>query len=332
LRCQVCGRENPEGGLYCENCGAIVVAHLRPDDPKLKDVTNEIRGIVASRRDSDIILPAWIIWFPILLYVGSTAAMLVAAFAYFPGDPGDFEEWLRSTLTAYGVIIVISAVNQLILATIAFFLIKRANGHARREARLKAAITKLVRAAAGDSREGQAALSRELQQLELMRESGVMERSPTMWALLVALPIIGTLLFLLSLVSALETASFISSLLAGIALAALFGLAGFVANVYVFYFLGKELSDHEDRWTDFAMSARTLLSRLGLSPGRGFQLAHSPDRSFALYLVLLIFIPFFSYYWWYALIKDPNEHYRNQWLFEDNLLETLSHQPARPTS
>ena len=71
------------------------------------------------------------------------------------------------------------------------------------------------------------------------------------------------------------------------------------------------------------MTARNALSKLGFPAGRPFTIQRLPERSFALYLVLTIFTGIFVYYWLYALVKDPNEHFKYQWEFEDNLTSSL---------
>jgi hypothetical protein len=92
----------------------------------------------------------------------------------------------------------------------------------------------------------------------------------------------------------------------------------------MFSFLGSTMLDHDQRWSRFSTAARAALSKLGFPSGRPFVVSRLPERSFVIYL-LLSFVTFgiFFYYWLYTLAKDPNEHFRNQWAFEDNVLSSL---------
>ncbi len=44
------------------------------------------------------------------------------------------------------------------------------------------------------------------------------------------------------------------------------------------------------------------------------------ERSFLLYIIITIIISLFAIYWAYVLIKDLNEHFKNEWEFEDALV------------
>ncbi|MEI6797346.1 MAG: DUF4234 domain-containing protein, partial [Methanomassiliicoccales archaeon] len=50
-----------------------------------------------------------------------------------------------------------------------------------------------------------------------------------------------------------------------------------------------------------------------------------PERSFVIYLVLtIVTLGLFMFYWVYVIIKDMNEHMKNQWAFEDQLLREMN--------
>ena len=321
MRCQICGHENPERALYCEQCGAIIAGQARPDDYRLSGPKDDIRKAIESRTITDRIMPAWIVWVNIALSIASVIGIFAYVFSAFANADMDFEEAMSQLFSVYAIVFVVSMVSQLIFAVIAFFLVDRNNNHSARESRLKKAVFALARSAA-TTRESQQAISRELQALEYHSYSGAKRRSPALWALLVAFPSIGAGITIALLGVALRDLS-IGALFGAISLGALFSFIGYISLIYMFYFLMKEQSAHEARWIGFAMGTRSLLTRLGFPPGRGYRLTRSPDRSFALYLVLTIFIGIFIYYWWYVMIKDPNEHYRNQWLAEDSLLDAI---------
>jgi hypothetical protein len=48
-----------------------------------------------------------------------------------------------------------------------------------------------------------------------------------------------------------------------------------------------------------------------------------PNRSFVLYLIVTILISVFAIYWFYTLIIDLNDHFDNEWMFEDLLMAEL---------
>ncbi len=319
MRCQVCGHENPEGATYCEICGGVLAAKFRADDANVRQSKDELRVIIRNRKATDNIIPTWLIWIPLLIYFIGIIAAVAWMFAALSG-PSDFDTFLDTMITAYSGLFAVLVVYQLIFSVISYYLVRRQNEHSMRELQLKRWITKFARTAAGN-REAQAAISRDLESLDSYAAVSTRRREPGLWAFLIATPVIGVLLLILSLMTALESDAF-AGFVAGILLAALFGLIGYIAMMYMFYFLTKELDEHETNWIGFTHSSTLVLHRLGV-PVPTYQPRVSPDRSFALYFVLSLFIPFFLYYWWYVLMKDPNEHYRDQWSFEEGLLRGL---------
>lgn len=321
MRCRICGHENPGNALYCEQCGAIIASLARPDDSRLSGPKEEIRKAIGSRKALDKILPTWIVWVNIVLSIASIIGVFAYVFSTLSLDSTDFEDYMRSMLSVYGFVFAVGIISQLIFAAVAYHLIDRSNNHSSRESSLKTAVTRLARTA-GTTPESQTIISKELQALEYYAYSGTRRRSPALWAFLVASPSIGAALMFMLMALAFENLS-LGAIVAAIAVGALFSFMGYVATIYMFYFLMKEQSLHEQNWIGFAVGSKRLLTRLGFPPGREYRLTRSPDRSFALYLVLTLFIGVFIYYWWYAMIKDPNEHYRNQWHAEDCLLDAL---------
>jgi len=321
VRCQFCGHENPERAIYCETCGAILGAQTRHDDPRLREIIRRIRDNIGQRKTSDRILPTYLIWVVIIVSILTFVVAFAPIFFILSSDPWDFS-YRDSIFDLISIIeISLSVVAEVLLAVLAYFLVKRHNEHSMREGNLKQNIGDLTRTTADDPKR-QEAFWRETRQLGFYMGTGTRTRNPLLWALLLLLPTFASL----------ASWGLFTGSLGGFNLA--FGIAGFgsilslsviglVANMYMFYFLGREFKDHEDLWSGFASSARGLLTRLGFPDGRPHIVRLTQPRSFVLYLVLAIFVPFFIYYWWYVILKDPNEHYRNQWEFEDRLLEVL---------
>jgi hypothetical protein len=130
--------------------------------------------------------------------------------------------------------------------------------------------------------------------------------------------------------------AWIGAIVLAIVLSALVGLIAFILMIYMFYWLGKDVKEHDTKWSIFSCNARNAMSKLGFpSPATSrYGYSQLPEREFAMYLLVTLFFSPFVYYWWYALIKDPNEHFRAQWRFEDELLATIAgrRHPSTPFS
>ena len=103
------------------------------------------------------------------------------------------------------------------------------------------------------------------------------------------------------------------------------GLAWF----YIAYFLMRDFYRHERREDEFWDAASEALTRLGVEP---LPKRHNaiPERGFWLYLILgIVTAGIFWVYWWYTLIKDPNEHFEHHALVEEGLLSKLEVLAAR---
>lgn len=92
-------------------------------------------------------------------------------------------------------------------------------------------------------------------------------------------------------------------------------------SLYVMYFLTKDPGMHDSRQSSFIRYASSALQKIGVNVQPSWQ--NIPQRSVILYLILSIFVPFFSVYWLYVVIKDLNNHFRSQWVFENNLVNAL---------
>jgi len=92
-------------------------------------------------------------------------------------------------------------------------------------------------------------------------------------------------------------------------------------GLYVMYFLTKDPGIHDSRQNSFIRYASSALHKLGITVQPSWKTI--PQRSAVLYLVLSLFIPFFFIYWFYVVIKDSNNHFRTQWVFEDSLVNAL---------
>jgi hypothetical protein len=96
-----------------------------------------------------------------------------------------------------------------------------------------------------------------------------------------------------------------------------------ILGLYVLYFLTKDPPNHDHRQISFMQQAQSAASKLGMTVVVPTWKS-LPDRSFFLYLVLDFFtVGLFGIYWDYVLFKDFNEHFKAQWIFEDQLVSTI---------
>lgn len=100
-------------------------------------------------------------------------------------------------------------------------------------------------------------------------------------------------------------------------------LNGF-ALLYVWYFLMKDFIKHEKREDAFWAETSRILGKTGIKLDLPPRTEPLLDRSFALYFILtIITVGLFGVYWLYALLKDPNAHFRYHMKAEDQILPVL---------
>jgi hypothetical protein len=105
----------------------------------------------------------------------------------------------------------------------------------------------------------------------------------------------------------------------------LFTIMAFIPllDFYVLYVLNKFPYEHDSRWHAFTQQAQYAAGQIGINIMTP-SWKTLPRRSFLLYFILSIITGgIFGIYWLYTLINDPNEHYKAQWQFEDQLMSQL---------
>ena len=90
---------------------------------------------------------------------------------------------------------------------------------------------------------------------------------------------------------------------------------------YVYHFLTKDFRKHEFREERFLEVLNRTLEKIGL-PSLAFRREHYiPERNTVLYVILTVLtIGLFGFYWVYVLTKDPNNHFKEQIRWEDELI------------
>lgn len=332
LKCAVCGTEGTPGGQFCRKCGAIVAEPIRADDPRLVGAEDDLRNAIESRRHTDRIIEPMLAAVPLVLTLVGAIAGIATMFANIENlasqsNPST-EDVFRSMRGTFLMIAGFSGASVAFLAVITYLLVKRRNDHFSREREVKNALIKLVKSAAWSS-ERYNYVETDLRAMELYSQH-VQRREPLLWSLAIALGGVGTI-GLISFTFVTDTPGMIGAMILAIGLSAVSGIASFVLMVYMFYWLGKDIKDHDTSWSYFSSSARGALSKLGFPQGRSLDYGwfEVPERSFILYFVLMIFFSPFVYYWWYTLMKDPNEHFKGQWMTEDALLASIGNPRSR---
>jgi len=322
VKCQNCGSENAERHIYCERCGAVIVRPLQIDEAAIRGPKQDAVRAIDRRSQTDVILPVTLVWLIVVLtivsivaYIGLSVLQVLNSF----DNPSD-SYW--RFLPSFATLSIGSLIADLITFYVYYVLVKRQNDHYARERELRTAIISLIRAAA-TTPDRQNLVEGDLMTMGMLNSVKERYRRPWFWVLAAALPMlmIPVALAVFIFVDYRDIPLFlVAVVMLGVIATA---IASLILQLVMFRFLGNTMFDHAMRWNTFAIAARTALSKLGFPAGKPFKIHSLPDRSFILYLVLTIFTGIFVYYWIYALVKDPNEHFTYQWEFEDNLLSAI---------
>ncbi len=330
MRCQTCGRENPDSFAFCPICGNALPRAAEIDRNAIKAPKEEIAKAVARRTLTDKHLsPTWIFFLIAVLVVTAVvgvSAIFAATLDLYKANPDvrpDYQTILDHSRGGIEAIVVGDTIYYVCLGYLVFMLVKRLNDHFARDDELRKGILGLV-GSASSSGNLKTFVAPELSTMEEMDNeslAGEERRSPIFWTLLIAvIPMLVTIAF----ISAAFWGGYSGTLDSLTGLNYLFSLVVIVFTLYMFNFLGKSMFVHDRRNAAFYSSARKALSKLGFKPGPPYSAWTLPERSFWLYLLLsIVTVGIFTFYWWYSLLKDPNEHFKVQWQFEDNLMSTL---------
>ncbi|OGS43210.1 MAG: hypothetical protein A3K76_05700 [Euryarchaeota archaeon RBG_13_57_23] len=285
-----------------------------------------VRAIYERQRTDKRLSVLWVVAI-ILVDIISVALSFVAMFwSYDFSDP--YYTMDTSDFFAVGAVSNVAGVlSTILLAAFVYYLVKRQNDHYAREARLRTALLSLMSAAAW-SPERTNDIVPETMALSMARGPQEKHRNVWFWIFVILLPTI------LSIVISLGLWLYIyagppqgdisySAIIGALVLSLLMLLGYLILMLYLLYFLTQTMEEHDSRWNAFAYNVRRAMSKLGFPVGRSFRMNRLPEHSVALYVVLTIFTGIFIFYWYYVLVKDPNEHFDYQWEFEDNILSAI---------
>jgi hypothetical protein len=323
LKCPGCGTDNPEGFTFCSRCGATLLKLLDIRDDRLKEAKGYILKAIANRKITDRIV-SWVwILIIILTLISSVLLMIVMSIIstsmYLGGHMMD-----SSTMNTLMQVIMIAAsvATTAIFAYLAFILVRRQNEHFARDRALREGIILLLRTASDPSGRSTLVMN-EFAAMSMANGPKEEHHDERIWALLMLLPLLTT--FGLSAVMYLAVmGTSYSMMVLLIPFILLVAVGELLAMLYMFYFLSKQMYEHDERWLVFEQNVKSVMTKLRWPQIVRMRQSRLENREFAIYLILTIFVPFFAIYWWYALIKDPNTHFTSQWEFEDRLAEIIS--------
>lgn len=273
-----------------------------PGGFSLEGAKQQVVGAIRARQTTDeIVSSIWVI-VPVLFIIVSLAIGLTAVFWMFSSlgsgvvDPFNIlntgSAWIALVIVSFAI----SILFYVLIGILSYKLVKRQNEHCQREAQLRMGMISFLKAAAG-SPEREATIASEIATMNTIHSQSNMserQREPVLWALAI---ILGFLFI---------------------------PFIGVILGLYMFYFLMKTIYEHDSRWNTFAQQTQLAMNKLGYAIGAPPWIQAVPNRSFVVYLILsIITLGLFALYWLHTLVKDPNEHFKSQWYFEDQLVNSI---------
>ena len=257
---------------------------------KLGVEIENVRKDVRMRAESDPIMSnAWLLIYLVPVFAiitGVLSFLFMTITAAMPGPPGPP---VPAALSIVMVAVLLGIISFIVSIILRYKLVKRRNTHFKRQSFLYEDLTSAVKTTAEkkgvDVKVGLSACDRTVREARAEET----EKSAVLWAILSAIPWIGTL-----------------------------------AEWYINYFLMKDLYKHERREDGLWEDVSKVLNKTDVTFSLPRRREVTPDRSFVLYLILtIITLGLFGIYWVYVLLKDPNEHFKYHVQVEDELLSAL---------
>lgn len=324
--CPGCGKESVADSLFCTYCGVKIRPDVRFDDHRLNAETQQLRDAVSSRKLADRIIPPWIVIVPLIINITVgiviIAVIMSAVFSYdiTAGDRPTQEQLFQQVRGAFVIALAGNMAFYGLFAALTYLLVDRSNKHVERERRVRDATMSMLRkiegVPPGDDRHS---LWRTYDTVP-ERMGQTVKRNPVFWALVMLLPLLGSVFVAYSLST--EDYDALSSTPWPLWLVT---LAHVILMFYILHFMTSETFKHDWDWNYFATGTRVSLARAGVTAGMleiGTPLQERPTWLY----ILLSFLTagLFTFYWWYVVIKDSNTHYEKQARFEDHLLKLIS--------
>lgn len=317
MKCPNCGLENSDTYVFCGRCGAIIQQNRSLDRGRIEQTKKQIIDLIRQRRSTDEIINPWWIFVVIAIQIISAIAGFAASLsALFSGAS------TSSVLIGQAILYGGTITAMLIMVYLIFHMVDRQNLHFTREWRLRSSVLNLIKSLAG-SPEAEALLIRDIGPMLGAHRPAETYRNPTLWAFIAGVPAI--VVAMIGLASGAGIYSvFLTPVLAVIFLISIIiaGICG-ILTIYIYYFLLKDMQEHDKRWWQFIIATTNALTKFGIQPDYSIQPRALPIREPWIYVILSIFVPLFLVFWFYVLITDPNDHFKRQWMFEKWLYESV---------
>ena len=105
-----------------------------------------------------------------------------------------------------------------------------------------------------------------------------------------------------------------------------------IAGLYVIYFLTRDVYRHHLRQNEYVGEFVNSINKLGIETSilssaikAQYQV---PKRGFFKYLLLsIVTLGIFGVYWYYVVYEDWNNHFKTQWVVEDEILAVVQRMP-----
>ncbi|MEJ2105247.1 MAG: hypothetical protein P8X47_11820 [Ignavibacteriaceae bacterium] len=96
-----------------------------------------------------------------------------------------------------------------------------------------------------------------------------------------------------------------------------------IPSFYIFYFLKKDLIIHENHETIFINRINNFAEKLGKPLNIQTYATASHFSSGKYILISIVTLGFASFYWLYGIFNDYNNHFKMQWIIEDQIHKFL---------
>jgi hypothetical protein len=288
-QCPRCNVAVQPGTRFCPNCGYDLIA-APPVAPTAGPTTPEPAGHSLSEQAKQRIIET-------INRRGQTDEMIPVWWVFLPilaillsvgiSLAGAFFNTAAGGFVTIGV----SLIAAIVVLILIYKLLKRHNLHMAREANLRRGIIDFFKFKAEEKSAG-SQVSQYTQAMEAIDREGLGSEKPQdamLWTILCIIPIIN-----------------------------------YVAYILIAYWLTNFSPGHDRRFFAFAQNTQYAGNQIGMQNLLPPMWRPVPDRSFLLYIVLtIITLGLFAIYWAYVLIKDLNDHFSNEWEFEDALIREL---------
>ncbi|MBA3044746.1 MAG: hypothetical protein KKH41_03435 [Candidatus Thermoplasmatota archaeon] len=250
----------------------------------------KIHGSFMMRQSTDEFIPTWWAWIILMFQVILPVFAVIAVLFLVQGTNLNISD-VGFLFTIIMAVLLVSIALAISHAVLVHKLVRRRDEHFRRDVVLNDGLNEYLGAVALDTNID---LNVERWTMNTIRLSGYTpDRSPMLWAMLVSL----------------------------------IAIISFVGAIFLLYsqvFLTKDIHEHDEK-----QRALNYHFQQGMvKAGKMKQISHDwqplPKRDIAAYVIMTVLtLGLFLPYWWYVNIVDMNTHMRNQWKFEDMLIENL---------